>query len=129
MIGLYNGVSASDAGNKKGNLVSASNRVTFILNSTLQEEKTQVLAIRTIEDNHKTVGDVVLALEGANKDKWALSLDGDVWGDYGQSLTISEEIRNANKIIHIKAKATEGEGASTDISTNIKITATIGTIA
>ena len=127
MIGLYNG--SVEVGNQSGALVSSSNRVTFVLNSSLNEEKEQVLAIRTLEENHKTVGETVVALEGASKAKWALSLDGETWGNYGESITITEEIRNANKLIYVKAKAVEGEGAATDVSVSIKITATIGTIA
>ena len=127
MIGLYNG--SVEVGNQSGALVSSSNRVTFVLNSSLNEEKEQVLAIRTLEENHKTVGETVVALEGASKAKWALSLDGETWGNYGESITIAEEIRNANKLIYVKAKAVEGEGAATDVSVSIKITATIGTIA
>ena len=127
MIGLYNG--SVEVGNQSGALVSSSNRVTFVLNSSLNEEKEQVLAIRTLEENHKTVGETVVALEGSSKAKWALSLDGETWGNYGESITITEEIRNANKLIYVKAKAVEGEGAATDVSVSIKITATIGTIA
>ena len=127
MIGLYNG--SVEVGNQSGALVSSSNRVTFVLNSSLNEEKEQTLAIRTLEENHKTVGETVVALEGSSKAKWALSLDGETWGNYGESITITEEISNANKLIYVKAKAVEGEGAATDVSVSIKITATIGTIA
>ena len=127
MIGLYNG--SVESGNQSGALVSSSNRVTFVLNSSLNEEKEQTLAIRTLEANHKTVGETVVSLEGSSKAKWALSLDGEIWGNYGESITITEEIRNANKLIYVKAKAVEGEGAATDVSVSIKITATIGTIS
>ena len=76
MIGIYNHVNNQSGGKEEGTLVTASNRVTFTLNSTLQEEKEQVLAIRTLEDIHKTIGDTVISLTGENKNKWALSLDG-----------------------------------------------------
>ena len=126
MIGLYNGT--VNANTQDGKLVTASNKVTFILNSSLNEEKEQKLAIRTLEENHKTVGSTTLSFEGTNKDKWAFSLDGQAWGNYGESLVIDEEIRNTNKIIYVKARAVEGEGVSTDTSVSIKIAGVIGTI-
>ena len=128
MIGLYNGVTASDAGKKTGNLISTSNKLTLVLNSSLQEEKETPIAIRTIEENHKTVGETLLQFEGANSDKWAFSLDGESFLGWGLPMTITEEIRNANKIIYVKAKAVEGEPAQSDISTLIKVSSTIGTV-
>lgn len=129
MIGLYNGVTSTDAGKQTGNLISSSNKLTMVLNSSLQEEKETAIAIRTIEENHKTVGSTVLAFEGTNANKWAFSKDNIQWGEYGSPLTLEGEIRNSNQIIYVKAKATEGEPAQTDTSVQIKITATIGTVA
>ena len=129
MIGLYNGVTSNDSGKLTGNLISSSNKLTMVLNSSLQEEKEVAIAIRTIEENHKTVGSTTLAFEGSNADKWAFSIDGVQFGAYGSPLTIDEEIRNANKIIYVKGRAVENEKAQTDISTLIKVTATIGTVA
>lgn len=129
MIGLYNGVTSNDSGKLTGNLINSSNKLTMVLNSSLQEEKEVAIAIRTIEENHKTVGSTTLAFEGSNADKWAFSTDGTQFGAYGSPLTIDEEIRNSNKIIYVKARAVEGENAQTDISTLIKVTATIGTVA
>ena len=114
MIGLYNNVTAEDAGKQTGELVTASNKLSFILNSSLNEEKSQAVSIRMLDDNHKSIGDVTLAFEGANKDKWAFSLDNEAFGNFGEPLVIDEEIRAANKIIYVKAKAVEGEGVSTD---------------
>lgn len=129
MIGLYNGVTASDAGKQTGNLISSSNKLTLVLNSSLQEEKETPIAIRTIEANHKTVGSTTLAFEGTNKDKWAFSTDNSRWGEYGSPLVLEGEITNSNQIIYVKAKAVEGEPAQTDVSVQIKVTATIGTVA
>ena len=129
MIGLYNNVTANDAGQQTGNLVTASNKLSFILNSSLNEEKSQAVAIRMLDDNHKSVGDITLAFEGSNKDKWAFSLDNEAFGNYGEPLVISEELRAANKILYVKARSIEGEGVSTDVSVTIKITGVVGTIA
>lgn len=129
MIGLYNNVTANDAGQQTGNLVTASNKLSFILNSSLNEEKSQAIAIRMLDDNHKSVGDITLAFEGSNKDKWAFSLDNEAFGNYGEPLVISEELRAANKILYVKARSIEGEGVSTDVSVTIKITGVVGTIA
>ena len=129
MIGLYNNVTASDSGKQTGNLVTASNKLSFILNSSLNEEKSQAVAIRMLDDNHKSIGDVTLAFEGANKDKWAFSLDNEAFGNFGEPLVISEEIRAANKILYVKARSVEGEGVSSDVSVTIKITGVVGTIA
>lgn len=128
MIGLYNNVTATDAGKQTGTLISSSNKLTMVLNSTLQEEKETTIAIRTIEAQHKTVGSTTLAFEGTNADKWAFSKDNLAWGEYGSPLVLESEITNANQIIYVKAKATEGEPAQSDISTVIKVTATIGTV-
>lgn len=128
MIGLYNNVTATDAGKQTGTLISSSNKLTMVLNSTLQEEKETTIAIRTIEAQHKTVGSTTLAFEGTNADKWAFSKDNLAWGEYGSPLVLEGEITNANQIIYVKAKATEGEPAQSDISTVIKVTATIGTV-
>lgn len=129
MIGLYNNVTANDAGKQTGDLVTASNKLSFILNSSLNEEKSQAIAIRMLDDNHKSVGEITLAFEGSNKDKWAFSLDNEAFGNYGEPLVISEELRAANKILYVKARSIEGEGVSTDVSVTIKITGVVGTIA
>lgn len=129
MIGLYNNVTLTDAGKKTGNLVTSSNKLSFILNSSLNEEKTQAIAIRMLDDNHKSIGNVTLEFEGTNKDKWAFGTSEEVFGNYGEKLTISEEITASNKILWCKAKSVEGEGVSTDTSVTIKITGVVGTIA
>lgn len=114
MIGLYNNVTSLDAGKKTGDLVTSSNKLSFILNSSLNEEKSQAIAIRMLDDNHKSIGNITLAFEGTNKDKWAFGTSEEVFGNYGEPLIISEELRAANKILWVKAKSVEGEGVSTD---------------
>ena len=128
MIGLYNKVTKSDAGSKTGELITASNKLSFILNSSLNEEKTQAVAIRMLDDNHKSIGETTLSFEGANKERWAFGFSEEAFGNYGEPLVIDEEIRAANKIIYVKAKAIEGEGVSTDTSVSIKIQGVVGTI-
>ena len=108
MIGLYNHVTKEDAGKKTGDLITSSNKLSFILNSSNNEEGTQVCAIRMLDDNHKSIGDVTLSFEGTSKDKWAFGLTEEEFGNYGEPLVINEELRAANKIIYVKARAIEG---------------------
>lgn len=129
MIGLYNNVTANDANKVTGDLIGAGNKLTVVLNSSLQEVKDTPIAIRTIDSNHKTVGSTTLAFEGSNADKWAFSKDGTDFLGWGAPLTIESEIRNSNQIIYCRTRSLENENAQTDISTQIKVTATIGTIA
>lgn len=126
MIGLYNG--SVQAGDQSGVLIDSANKLTLVLNSSLQEEKEATIAIRTIEAQHKTVGSTTLAFEGTNADKWAFSKDNIIWGEYGAPLVLDAEINNKNTLLYTKAKAVSGENAQTDTSVQIKVTATIGTV-
>lgn len=125
MIKLYNKVSESDIGNKNGTEVNEGNRVSFILNSSENQEDTQPLAIRC-DTGFKTVSPVIISLQNSSKEKWALSKDNISWAEYGESLTIEDEIVDTNTIIFIKAKATQDEGAKIDTSCEIRIQTTIG---
>lgn len=128
MIGLYNNVTAEDANTKNGNLVNSANKIVFTLNSTLAEEKEQCLAIRTLSDEHKTIGTTTVSLSGETANKWSLSLDGDTWADWGKSISINKDITNKNTIIYIKAKANENESASSDTSVSVKVACTISPV-
>ena len=128
MITLYNKGSASDSGNKNGMEVSESNKVSFILNSSENQEDTQALAIRC-ETGFKTVSPVIISLENTSREKWAFSKDGQAWGEWGASLTLEDEIVDTNTIIYVKAKATQDEGAKIDTSCEIRIQTTIGATA
>ena len=125
MIKLYNKVSNSDGGNKNGTEVNEGNKVSFILNSSENQEDTQPLGIRC-DDGFKTVSPVIISLENTSREKWALSKDGQAWGEWGASLTLEDEISDVNTIIYIKAKATQAEGAKIDTSCEIRIQTTIG---
>lgn len=125
MIAIYNKVTKDDAGKKTGSVCNSANKITFVLNSSLQEEKSQALALRC-NDGFKTVGETQISIVG-NTSKWALSLDGEKYADYGVALTIPTEITDTNTIIYCKSRVTSDEGASSDVSTVLKVTATIGT--
>ena len=131
MIGLYNNVTMLDAGKQTGTLISASNKLTVVLNSSLSEQKDIWVAIRTIAEDHKTVGATTLAFEGTHADKWSFASleDDNVFLGWGEPLVIEEEIRNSNKILKIRVKCLENESVMSDVSTSIKITSTIGTVA
>lgn len=128
MIKLYNGVTADDNGTTNGREVTESNKITFVLNSSENAEDVQAIAIRT-DENYKTVGDVIIGLNGNSKKYWALSLDNQSFGAYGESITLSEEIRPANRILYIKAKSEEGEGARIDNGCEVTVQCTIAAIS
>lgn len=127
MIGIYNG--AVQSGDQSGTLVSDDNKITMVLNSSQNQEDTQTIAIRATEAQYQTVGDVEISLVGTTASKWALSEDNSSWGEWGAKLTLtSPNIGNKNKLLYIKAKATEDEGAKNDISVNLRVSCTVGTI-
>lgn len=132
MIGLYTGVTANDKGQKTGKLISASNKLTVTLNSSIQESKEVLVAIRTISEEHKTIGSTTLAFEGVNADKWAFADPTDESGEkflgWGEPVAIEEEIRCANQILKIKVRSLEGEHVQSDNSVSIKVTGVIGTV-
>ena len=125
MIKLYNGVTQDDAGNTAGKEITESNKITFILNSSENQEDVQALAVRC-DEGYKTVSDIVISLEGDSKRFWALSLDNQSFAEYGESITLSEEVSGSNRIIYIKAKAENGEGAKVDTACTVRLTCTIG---
>lgn len=127
MIGIYNG--AVQSGDLSGSLVNDSNRITMVLNSSQNQEDTQTIAIRATEAQYQTVGDVEISLVGTTASKWALSEDGQSWGEWGAKLTLTNpNIGYRNKLLYIKAKATEDEGAKNDISVNLRVSCTVGTV-
>lgn len=127
MIGIYNG--AVTSGNQSGQLVGDSNKITMVLNSSQNQEDIQTIAIRTTEAQYVTVGDVEISLVGDKANMWCLSEDEVSWGNWGSKLTLSNpNIGNENKLLYIKAKSVSGEGAMTDLSTSLRVSATIGTV-
>lgn len=125
MIKLYNGVTADDRGTTNGREVTESNKITFVLNSSENQEDVQALAIRC-DEGYKTVSEITLELDGNSKRFWALSLDNQSFANWGESIVLSEEVLDTNRIIYIKAKAEEGEGAKIDTSCTVRLTCTIG---
>lgn len=133
MIGLYTGVTEEDKGKVTGNLVNSSNKITVTLNSSIQEMKDILVAIRTISEEHKTIGSTTLAFEGVNADKWCFADPTDSRGEtflgWGEPLVIEEEIRYSNKILKIKVRSLENESVQSDNTVSIKVTGVIGTVA
>ena len=125
MIGLYNNVN-QDSGALEGTLISASNRLTVTLNSSISEAKDIYVAIRMTTDDRKTIGATTLSFEGNKASMWAWADINDPTGErflgWGEPLVIEEEIGNNNKILKIRVKSEEGESVQSDISTSIRIT-------
>ena len=125
MIGLYNNVN-QDSGALEGTLISASNRLTVTLNSSISEAKDIYVAVRMTTDDRKTIGATTLSFEGNKAARWAWADINDPTGErflgWGEPLVIEEEIGNSNKILKIRVKSEEGESVQSDISTSIRIT-------
>lgn len=112
------------AGAADGSLVSEGDNsnpvVAGPLDASKNEESAVIkLAIRC-EAGYNTVGETVIALTGTSADKWALSLNGSNWGDYGASLTIPTAITTVNTVFYAKAKAVSTENPVND--TTVKMT-------
>ena len=125
MIGLYNNVN-QDSGALEGTLISASNRLTVTLNSSISEAKDIYVAVRMTTDDRKTIGATTLSFEGNKAAMWAWADINDPTGErflgWGEPLVIEEEIGNSNKILKIRVKSEAGESVQSDISTSIRIT-------
>ena len=125
MIGLYNNVN-QDSGALEGTLISASNRLTVTLNSSISEAKDIYVAIRMTTDDRKTIGATTLSFEGNKAAMWAWADINDPTGErflgWGEPLVIEEEIGNSNKRLKIRVKSGEGESVESGISTSIRIT-------
>ena len=95
--------------------------ITFTLDASQNESKTQTLAIRT-GTGYTTSGDTVISDSGDTNDRWKLSLDGTTWSD---SITITTAITATNTIFYVKASAADTESPQTDRSVKINVQATI----
>ena len=95
--------------------------ITFTLDASQNESKTQTLAIRT-GTGYTTSGDTVISDSGDTNDRWKLSLDGTNWAD---SITITTAITATNTIFYVKASAADTESPQTDRSVKINVQTTI----
>lgn len=125
MIGLYNNVHQGSTG-QEGTLISASNRLTVTLNSSIEEAKDIYVGVRMTTDDRKTLGATTLAFEGMKAAMWAWYDPTDVNGErllgWGEPLSIEEEITYDLKVLKIRVKSELNESVQSDLSTNIRIT-------
>jgi hypothetical protein len=85
----------------------------------------KALTIKT-EAGYTTYGNVTISFEGATASKF--SVCDTVNGVYGSTLTITNPITEAGTTIYVKAQATSDESPVNDVSTDIKIQATIAVV-
>lgn len=132
-INLY--MNNPTADNTDGTQVSTDDTETSPIAVTLDASKNEVKYIKCAircNSGYKTSGNVTLSFVGNNKAKWALSDDGGYTNDniatkgtFSDTLTISNEITDKNKIFWVKATSSSDEEPQNDKSTNIELKATI----
>lgn len=119
------------ASGTNGTLVSEGNGlspVSVTLNATSNEESSPITLALRCEAGYETSGNTTITPTGTTASKWALSLDGTTWENYGSTLTISSVISSVNKLFYAKANSDSSETPVNDSSVNFQIQATIGAI-
>ena len=119
------------ASGTNGTLVSEGNGlspVSVTLNATSNEESSPITLALRCEAGYETSGKTTITPTGTTASKWALSLDGTTWENYGSILTISSVISSVNKLFYAKANSDSSETPVNDSSVNFQIQATIGAI-
>lgn len=125
MIGLYNNVHQGSTG-QEGTLISASNRLTVTLNSSIEEAKDIYVGVRMTTDDRKSLGTTTFAFEGTKAAMWAWADPTDETGErflgWGEPLLLEDEITYDLKVLKIRVKSELGESVQSDISTSIRVT-------
>lgn len=131
-ISIYTGNPTKDMND--GTVVSENGSftspLTVTLNATKEEVKYIKCAVRCMS-GYATVGDTVLTFEGTNKDRWQMALDNDYDDEtiksasFTNSLVISDEIENKNKIFWVRASSVKTETPNNDTGVSLKLDATI----
>ena len=131
MIHLYK--NNPTAGGTDGSMVSEGTNGNPIiigpLDASENEESTPLkLAIRCDDGYIAKDGAKIAATIGESlnpSDMWEFSLDGTNWSGYKSVLAIEQEINNTNMVFYCRAKATENEQPSNDITAKIIVIATV----
>lgn len=93
------------------------------LNASDNEESDAMAVTLKVEEGFSTFGDTTVSFEGTTAEKWSVCATES--GDYASTLTLSEVVSSAGVTFYVKAKATEEEQPSNDISVKVKVAATI----
>ncbi len=131
MIHLYK--NNPTAGGTDGSMVSEGTNGNPITIGPLDASKNQEsepikLAIRCDDGYVARDGAKIAATIGESlnpSDMWEFSLDGTNWSGYKSVLAIEQEINNTNMVFYCRAKATENEQPSNDITAKIIVIATV----
>ena len=124
------------AGGTDGSMVSEGTNGNPIiigpLDASKNEESTPLkLAIRCDDGYIAKDGAKIAATIGESlnpSDMWEFSLDGTNWSGYKSVLAIEQEINNTNMVFYCRAKATENEQPSNDITAKIIVIATVESV-
>ena len=131
MIHLYK--NNPTAGSKDGSLVSEGTNGNPVIIGPLDASKNEEseplkLAIRCDDGYVARDGAKIAATIGESlnpSDMWEFSLEGTNWSGYKSVLAIEQEINNTNMVFYCRAKATENEQPSNDITAKIIVIATV----
>ena len=121
------------AGGTDGSMVSEGTNGNPIIIGPLDASKNEEsaplkLAIRCDDGYIAKDGAQITATIGESynvSDLWDFSLDGTNWSGYKTALTIPQEINSTNTVFYCRAKATENEQPSNDITAKIIVIATV----
>jgi hypothetical protein len=102
---------------------------TVELDATMAQENQPIILALRIDSGYKTNGDVTLQAVGDSKGKWAFApVSNGAAGDflaYDAPFVISDELKYANYLFAIKARASADEQPQADYSVHISIKAKI----
>ena len=122
-LNIYN--NNPTAGRTDGTAVSTSGDysapISFDLDASKSETKTQILAIRTESGYYAESGTTISDVDDSS-DFWKLSLDNSTWSD---TIVFSDTITATNTLFYIKASSESTETPQTDRSVSFNVTAII----
>lgn len=102
---------------------TTTNPLTVTLDATQNEETTVTLAVRC-EAGYETVQDTIISFDGTNKAKWSICRTSD--GTFGDSITITDTIKQKNILFYVKATSSSDEDPSNDTSVTLKLSTKVG---
>lgn len=119
-IHIYNGETIISEGDGSSPLVVGP------LNASNNEESAPIALTIKCDAGYQTYGNTEVSFVGTTASKWSLCATQD--GAYAATLTITDIIEAAGKVIYVKAKATSDESPVNDVSVDINVNATIAAV-
>ena len=117
---LYNGETLISEGTEVTPLIVGP------LNATNNESSSPIALTLKAETGYTTYGDTVVSFQGTSAAKWTVCATAD--GTYAATLTITDAITEAGKVIYVKAAATSDETPVNDVTVDIKLAATVAVL-